>query len=73
MDYTYTHARTHTHTHARAYIRTNFIDLYLYNITSSSSLCSHSVPWLGEGLSMLLPHLPVLRYPLPDGTLPIAV
>ena len=24
----------------------------------------HSVPWLGEGLTMQLPHLPVLRYPL---------
>ena len=35
----------------------------------SSLLCSHSVPWLGEGLSMLLPHLPILRYPLPGGIL----
>ena len=25
------------------------------------------------GLSMLLPHLPILRYPLPDGTLPVAI
>ena len=40
---------------------------------SSSSLCSHSAPWLGEGFSMLLPHLPILRYPLPDGTLPVDV
>ena len=30
-----------------------------------SSLCSHGVPWLGECLSMLLPHLPILRYPPP--------
>ena len=30
-------------------------------------------PWLGEGLSMLLPHLPILRYPLPGGTLPVVV
>ena len=39
----------------------------------SSSLCSHSVLWLGEGLSMLLPHLPILCYPLPNGTLPVVV
>ena len=39
----------------------------------SPSLCSRSVPWLGEGLSMLLPHLPILRYPLPDGTLPVVI
>ena len=41
--------------------------------TPSSSLCNHGVPWLGEGLSMLLLHLPILRYPLPDGTLPVIV
>ena len=40
---------------------------------SSSSLCSHNVPWMDEGLSMLLPHLPILSYPLPDGTLPVVV
>ena len=39
----------------------------------SSSLCSYSVPWLCEGLRMLLPHLPILRYPLPDGTLPVVI
>ena len=38
-----------------------------------SSLCNYSVPWLGEGLSMLLPYLPILRYPLPDATLPVVV
>ena len=36
---------------------------------SSSSLCSRSVPCLGE----YLPHLPILRYPLPDGTLLVVV
>ena len=43
-----------------------YIYIYIYISSASSSLCSHSVPWLGEGLSMLLPHLPILRYPLPD-------
>ncbi len=43
------------------------------NIVSSLLLCSHSVPWLDEGPSMLLPHLPILHYPLPDGTLPPVV
>ena len=38
-----------------------------------ASLCSHSVPLLGEGLSMLVPHLPSLRYPLPDGALPVVI
>ena len=37
-------------------------------MSSSSPLCSRSVPWLGEGLCMLLPHLPILRYPPPVGT-----
>ena len=41
--------------------------------SSSLSLCCHSVPWLGEGLSMLLPHLPILRQHLPDGTLPVVI
>ena len=49
---------------------TNDIPMYyLFNKCSkkySSSLCSHSIPWLGEGLSMQLPHLPIFRYPLPD-------
>ena len=39
--------------------------------SSSSSSCSRSVPWLGKGFSMLFPHLPILRYTLPDGTLPV--
>ena len=29
--------------------------------------------WLGEGLSMLLPHLSISRYPPPDGALPVLV
>ena len=41
--------------------------------SSSSSLCSCSVPWLGKGLSMLLPHVPILRYPLPGSALPVLV
>ena len=49
---TYIHTHTRIHTHENAF---KYIDL--------SSLCSHSVPWLGEGLSMLLPHLPILCYP----------
>ena len=44
-----------------------------HDFVSSSSLCSRSVPWLGEGLSILLPHLPILRYPLPDGALPVVI
>jgi len=35
---------------------------YHYCVHTSSSLCSL---WLGEGLSMLLPYLPILCYPLP--------
>ena len=40
---------------------------------SSSSLCSRSVPWLGEGLSMQSPNYPVLRCPLPDRVAPVFV
>ena len=29
--------------------------------------------WLGECLSMLFPHMPVLRYYLPDGTVLLLV
>ena len=36
-----------------------------------SALCSCSVPWLDEGLSMLFPYLQILRYALPNGALPI--
>ena len=36
--------------------------IVLQYISSLSSLSNHSVPWLGEGLSLLLPHLPILRY-----------
>ena len=42
-------------------------DAIIFLFLSASSLCSCSVPWLREGLSMLFPHLPILRYPLPDG------
>ena len=34
---------------------------------SSSSLGSHCVPWLGEGLSIPSPNYPVLWFPLPCG------
>ena len=43
------------------------------NGSSSSSLSSRSVPWLGEGLSRPSPGLPVLRYPLPDRVVPVFV
>ena len=35
--------------------------------------CSPIVEVLGKGLSMLLPHLPILSCPLPDGTLLVVV
>ena len=44
-----------------------------YPSCTSPSLCSLSIPWFGKPLSLLLPHLPILRYPLPDGTLPVVV
>ena len=44
-------------------------------ITNIVSICSHSVLWLGEGLSILLPHPPIscAIYPLPDDTLPVDI
>ena len=45
--------------------------IYIYIIYHHH--CAVIVLWLGEGLSMLLPHLLMLRYPLPDGTLPVVV
>ena len=36
------------------------------SLSSSLLLCSHTVPWMTEGHVMLRPHLPILRYPLPD-------
>ena len=39
--------------------------------SSSSSLGSHCVPWLGEGLSMSSPNYPVLCCPLPYRVAPV--
>ena len=55
---TYTHARTHTKIY-------KIVNKCIYNHHH------HSVPWLGEGFNMLLTYLPILRYPLLDGTLPV--
>ena len=41
--------------------------------SSSSSLGSRCVPWLGEGLSMLSPNYPVLCFPLPYRVAPVFV
>ena len=41
--------------------------------SSSSSLGSRCVPWLGEGLSMPPPCYPVLCCPLPDRVAPVFV
>ena len=41
--------------------------------SSSSSLGSRCVPWLGEGLSMSSPNYPVLCYPLPCRVAPVFV
>ena len=42
-----------------------FILTYISTSSSSSSLGSRCVPWLGEGLSMPSPNYPVLCFPLP--------
>ena len=41
--------------------------------SSSSSLGSRYVPWLGEGLSMPSPNYPVLCFPLPYRVAPVFV
>ena len=41
--------------------------------SSSSSLGSRCVPWLGEGLSMPSPNYPVLCFPLPYRIAPVFV
>ena len=46
---------------------------FLYHASSSSSLGSRCVPWLGEGLSMLSPNYPVLCFPLPYRVAPVFV
>ena len=46
--------------------------LYLC-LSSSSSLGSRCVPWLGEGLSMLSPNYPILCFPLPYRVAPVFV
>ena len=52
--------------------RMNLPDFYHYQ-SSSSSLGSRCVPWLGEGLSMLSPNYPVLCFPLPYRVAPVFV
>ena len=42
-------------------------------LSSSSSLGSRCVPWLGEGLSMLSPNYPILCFPLPYRVAPVFV
>ena len=54
----------------------NIISLYCNKTcinSSSSSLGSRCVPWLGEGLSMLSPNYPVLCFPLPYRVAPVFV
>ena len=41
--------------------------------SSSSSLGSRCVPWLGEGLSMPSPNYPILCFPLPYRVAPVFV
>ena len=45
---------------------TTFYAMMSSDSPSSSSLGSHCVPWLGEGLSMPSPNYPVRCCPLPD-------
>ena len=51
----------------------HFIFLVFHNISSSSSLDSRCVPWLGEGLSMPSPNFPVFYCPLPYRVAPVFV
>jgi len=51
-------------------------DLESFNITSWSYFLLLIIvrPFfivMGKDLSMLIPNLPILRYPLPDGALPV--
>ena len=41
--------------------------------SSSSSLVSRSIPWMGEGLSMPSPNYPVLCFPRPGRVSPVFV
>ena len=52
---------------------TYVLRMYTHVRTSSSSLGSLCVPWLGEGLSMLSPNDPVLCCPLPCHVAPVFV
>ena len=45
----------------------------LRSYSLSSSLGSHSVPWLDEGLSVPSPNYPVLCFPLPYRVAPVFV
>ena len=45
----------------------------VFTNSSSSSLGSRCVPWLGEGLSMPSPNYPVLCFPLPYRVAPVFV
>ena len=63
---------TNTALHRNLHYIYVYIYMYIYIYIYISSLCNHIVPWLVEGLSMLLPHLPILCYPLPDCTRPVS-
>ena len=51
----------------------SFFDSTISSSSSSSSLDSRCVPWLGEGLSMSSPNDPVLCCPLPYRVAPVFV
>ena len=46
---------------------------YVITITVIIIIVHGNVPWLAECLNSLFPHLPVLRYPLLDGTFLVVV
>ena len=54
-------------------VMSNMIHVQTSIQSSSSSLGSHCVPWLGEGLSMSSPDDPVLCCPLPYRVAPVFV
>ena len=56
------HAYTHTRMHARTHARTH---THIYHIIVTIIIIVQPLGsvWLGVGFSMLLPHLPILRYP----------
>ena len=69
----YMHTCIHAYMHTYLYVDTRTcIHTYTYT-SSSSSLGSRCVPWLGEGLSMSSPNDPVLCCPLPYRVAPVFV